>query len=62
VRQFYQKALGRVPGVQNVQVDVAAKTVRVTHNAEQASPAAIAHALDDAGFPTTPAAGAGAGV
>ena len=44
-----QKALGNTQGVSQVNVDVAAKTVTVTHD-EKATPQAIALTLDRAGF------------
>lgn len=46
-----QRALGPVPGVESVDVDIDKKTVRVVHNGEQTTPDAIAAALDEAGFP-----------
>ena len=45
-----QRALGGIPGVQNVQVDIEAKTVTVTHDPAQAPRETLAAALDDAGF------------
>ena len=44
-----QKALGSTEGVSQISVDVAAKTVTVTHD-EKATPEAIALTLDRAGF------------
>jgi copper chaperone CopZ len=44
-----QKALGSTEGVSQVNVDVAAKTVTVTHD-DKATPEAIALTLDRAGF------------
>ena len=44
-----QKALGSTQGVSQVSVDVAAKTVTVTHD-ETTTPEAMAVALDRAGF------------
>ncbi len=44
-----QKALGSTQGVSQVSVDVAAKTVTVTHD-EKATPEAMALTLDRAGF------------
>jgi copper chaperone CopZ len=46
-----KKALGGLDGVQNVAVDIDAKTVAVTH-APDVAPDALADALDEAGFPT----------
>jgi len=45
-----QRALGGIPGVQNVQVDIEAKTVTVTHDPGQVPRESLADALDDAGF------------
>jgi len=44
-----KKALARVPGVGEVQVDVAAKTVAVRHE-DTTARAAIVDALDRAGY------------
>ena len=44
-----EKALGSTEGVSQVSVDVAAKTVTVTHD-QKATPEAIALTLDRAGF------------
>ena len=46
-----KKALGKVPGVSQIDVDVAAKTVTVTHDDNAAPVPVIAAALDKAGFP-----------
>lgn len=43
-------AVGKLPGVRNAEVDVAAKTVTVTHD-EWTDRAALAEALTEAGFP-----------
>jgi copper chaperone len=45
-----RNALGKLPGVEQVSVDVAAKTVKVKHQENFAREKIIA-ALDDAGFP-----------
>lgn len=47
-----QKALGALPGVADVAVDIDTKAVSVTHDAAT-DRAAIVAALDDAGFPVT---------
>ena len=49
-----RNALGPLEGVRDVQVDVATKTVTVSH-ADPATRAAIVEALDGAGFPTVTA-------
>lgn len=46
-----KRALGKVPGVSDVQVDIPTKTVTVQHDESQAPQAAITAALDKAGFP-----------
>lgn len=46
-----KRALAPVPGVQNVDVDIEAKTVKVTHDGQPTTPDQIAAALDEAGFP-----------
>ena len=48
-----QKALGQVPGISKVAVDVENKTVTVTHDNRAPRPAVVA-ALDRAGFPIDP--------
>jgi copper chaperone CopZ len=45
-----QKSLAQAPGIGDVTVDIAAKTVTVTHDAAVAD---VTAALDDAGFPAT---------
>lgn len=45
-----KKALGALPGIQSVNVDIAAKNVTVTHEASVSHDALIA-ALERAGFP-----------
>src|SRR6266508_2780952 len=47
-----KRALGAVPGVSAVTVDVAAKTVRVTHD-DDAEREALAAVLAEAGYPPT---------
>ena len=46
-----KKALGTVPGVAQVEVNIDAKTVTVTHDAQTASRDTITSRLDKAGFP-----------
>lgn len=46
-----RRALGTVPGVSDVDVDVAQKTVTVTHEEEATLRETIVAALDRAGFP-----------
>lgn len=46
-----EKALGRSPGVQGVQVAVPDKTVTVRFDDGQTSPAQLAEALTEVGFP-----------
>lgn len=46
-----RRALGSVPGVSGIDVDVARKAVSVTHDEGVAGRAAILAALDRAGFP-----------
>lgn len=48
-----QRALSGLPGISDVAVDVANKTVTVQHDAQTASKDAIVGALDRAGFPAT---------
>ena len=45
-----QRALGRIPGIQNIEVDVPAKNVTVSYDAP-ATEATVKNALDSAGFP-----------
>lgn len=45
-----KKAVGALPGIQSVNVDIAAKNVTVTHEAN-VSRAALIAALERAGFP-----------
>lgn len=45
-----KKAIGKLPGVSQIEVDIAAKTVTVTHET-QVSLETLAAALDRAGFP-----------
>lgn len=47
-----KKAVGTLPGVSGVDVNIDTKQVTVTHDATIAPQAAITGALDDAGFPT----------
>jgi copper chaperone CopZ len=46
-----KKAVGALPGVSGVDVDVETKVVTVTHDAQAAPRAAIENVLDRAGFP-----------
>jgi copper chaperone CopZ len=48
-----RKALGNVPGVSDVAVDVSAKKVTVRHDEGKAPRAAVTAALDKAGFPAS---------
>ena len=48
-----QKAVGALPGVSTVDVDIETKRVSVTHD-DAASPETITGALDRAGFPAEP--------
>ena len=48
-----KRALGAVPGVSAVEVDVASKTVTVTHDDQVAQRTEIAETLDHAGFPVS---------
>lgn len=48
-----QKAVGALPGVTGVDVDIENKRVTVTHDPEAAPDAALTATLDRAGFPAT---------
>jgi copper chaperone CopZ len=48
-----KKALGTVPGVAAVDVDIESKTVSVKHDPQTAPRETIAARLDKAGFPVT---------
>ena len=48
-----KNALGRVPGVSEVAVDVDSKQVTVKHDEQKAPRTAITQALDKAGFPVS---------
>ena len=48
-----RKALERLDGVTDVQVDVPAKTITVEHDEQRATRQAVVDALDRAGFPAT---------
>jgi copper chaperone len=48
-----KKALGAVPGVSEVSVDIVAKTVTVQHDEAAAPRMTILTALDKAGFPAS---------
>ena len=48
-----KKALGAVPGVNEVTVNIADKTVTVKHDEATAPRTAILSALDKAGFPAS---------
>ena len=45
-----KKSLGKLPGVSDIAVDIAAKHVTITHEPE-VSRETLIHALDRAGFP-----------
>lgn len=47
-----KKAVGAVPGVSQVEVNIDRKHVTVSHD-DAASPATVTSALDKAGFPAT---------
>lgn len=47
-----KRSLGRLPGVESVQVDVAAKRVEVEHDPAQTTEAALRERLAQTGFPT----------
>lgn len=48
-----QKALSKVEGITDIQVEVETKTVQVTHNPDLVSVEAILTRLDHVGFPAT---------
>ncbi len=52
-----KKAVGALPGVTDVAVDIDTKMVTVKHDEQSAPKAVVERALDDAGFPVEPAAG-----
>ena len=47
-----KNALGKIPGVESVAVDVPTKAIYVTH-AQEVSEATLVQKLDRAGFPVT---------
>jgi copper chaperone CopZ len=47
-------AVGALPGVTSVQVEIASKTVHVTYNPAQVSPETITATMDEEGYPVTP--------
>ena len=49
-----KKALEKVPGVANAQIDYDKKTATVKYDPEKASPAVLVKATTDAGFPAKP--------
>lgn len=49
-----QKALEKLPGVAGAKIDYEKKTATVRFDPEKVSPAALAKATTDAGFPATP--------
>ncbi len=51
-----KKAVGALPGVADVAVDIDTKVVTVKHDEQTTPRAAVERALDDAGFPVEPAA------
>lgn len=46
-----KKALQRVPGVRQASADLATKTAQATYDPDRTSPAALARALSNAGYP-----------
>lgn len=54
-----EKALGKVPGVTDTQVDTEAATVSVTFDSERTSVSVIARAITEAGFPAKTRANGG---
>lgn len=52
-----KKALEKVPGVANAQIDYDKKTATVKYDPEKASPAVLVKATTDAGFPAKPRGG-----
>lgn len=48
-----KKAVGKLPGVQSVEVDVPTQTVTVKHDAASAPKSAVVEAMDKAGFPVS---------
>ena len=48
-----KKALQKVPGVANAEIDFTAKTATVKFDPDKASPAALIKATTDAGYPAT---------
>jgi copper chaperone CopZ len=48
-----KQSLGRVAGVENVQVGVAEKSVNVTYDSGKTSESALRERLERAGFPPT---------
>jgi copper chaperone CopZ len=51
-----KKALGKVPGISTVDVDIDSKAVTVTHDEATAGRATITEALGRAGFPVSESA------
>lgn len=47
-----EAALGEMPGVESVDVDIAAKSARVTFDAAQTTIAGLRERLDEEGYPT----------
>ena len=48
-----RKALERVPGVLEAKADLATKSAQARYDPDKVSPAALAKAVSDAGFPAT---------
>ncbi len=48
-----KKSLEKVPGVSQVQINLDAKTAKVTFDADKTTAAALVRATTDAGFPST---------
>jgi mercuric ion binding protein len=52
-----KKALEKVPGVANAQIDYNKKTATVKYDPEKANPSVLVKATTDAGFPAKPRGG-----
>jgi copper chaperone CopZ len=48
-----KKAVGKLPGVAGVEVDVPTQTVTVTHDVSAAPKSAVTEAMEKAGFPVS---------
>ena len=49
-------AVGALPGVDSVRVEIPSKTVRVNYDPDRVSPATIMATLDEEGYPAAPGA------